>query len=121
MLIEHRSRICLEMDVDVNLMVPGEPGPTIDLVRALVGQALVEMPEGGDLTLTAIETPRGIELEIADTGSDVENRSKSRPMVAAAIGATLQWQNCPQGGASVTVVFPHRHGDQQSDRRPMAA
>ena len=121
MLIEHQASICLEMDVDVDLPVPANTARTCDLIRALVGQSLVEMPEGGDLTITALETTHGVELEIADTGCDVGARSQSRPMAAGAIEASLHWKNCPQGGASVTVVFPPKNGDQQSLRRPMAA
>jgi hypothetical protein len=80
------------------------------LVRTLVDQALSEMPEGGDLTITACETAQGVELEFADTGGDIENRAKRLPLVAAAIGAQLVWRNCPQGGGAVTVTFPRQDG-----------
>lgn len=114
MLIEHQAAICLELDIDVQLDVPADSARTCDLIRSLVGQSLREMSGGGDLTIIAVQTVQGVELEIADTGCDAESRAQSRPMAAAAIGASMQWQNCPQGGASVTVMFPPPQSDQQT-------
>lgn len=121
MLIEHPAAICLEMDIDTEIPVPADPQHTCDLVRSLVGQSLREMTVDGDLTITAIETDRGLELEIADTGNDAADRSRSRPMAAAAIGAQLNWQDCPQGGSSVTVVFSPPQSNQQSIGKRRAA
>lgn len=121
LLIEHQAAICLELDINVELDVPADPARTCDLIRSLVGQSLSEMSAGGDLTITAVQTDQGVELEIADTGGDADGRAQSRPMAAAAIGASIQWQNCPQGGASVTILFPPPMEDQQSVRRSKAA
>jgi len=76
----------------------------------LVSQSLSEMPEGGDLTITACETAQGLELELADTGCDIENRVQRTPIAAAAMGVELVWQNCPQGGAAVTMTFHRQSG-----------
>ena len=116
LLIQHAGPVCLELDIDTSLDVPADPARTVLLVRTLVDQALSEMPEGGDLTITACETDAGVELEFADTGGDVSGRAKRLPLVAAAIGAQLVWHNCPQGGGAVTVTFPR-----QGDIRRMAA
>jgi len=110
LLIEHSTPICLELDIDTSLDVPADPARTVELVRTLTRQALAEMPEGGDLNITACETPRGLELEMADTGTDIQHRAKRLPLAAAAIGAHVVWQNCPQGGAAVTVTFPGQSG-----------
>ena len=72
LLIEHSAPICLELDIDTSLDVPEDPVVTAQLLQTLVGQALAEMPGGGDLTISACETSRGVELELADTGCDVE-------------------------------------------------
>lgn len=109
MLIQHEVPICLELDIDTSMGVPEEVSKTVDLLQALVNQALEEMPSGGDLNVTAFDSPTGIELEIADTGCDIEQREKRLPLVAASIGASLAWQNCPQGGGAVTIKFPSRH------------
>ena len=108
LLIEHEAGICLELDIDTSFGVPADSERMVDLLQALVNQALAEMPEGGDLTITACETAQGLELELADTGCDIENRLQSTPIAAAAMGLELVWQNCPQGGVAVTLTF-HRH------------
>lgn len=113
MLIQHAAAVCLELDIDVELKVPADPQRMVDLVRSLTSQALAEMSHGGDLTITACDTGSGIELEFADTGRDVTVRAQSRPLAAAAIGASLAWQNCPQGGGSVTVSIPVAASGQQ--------
>ncbi len=110
LLIEHTSAVCLEVDIDTDLGVPADAEKTVDLIRALVNQSLDEMVDGGDLTVTACETPTGVELELADTGCPIEARATRLPLAAAAIGATVQWQNCPQGGAAATIFFRRSSG-----------
>lgn len=106
LLIQHEAPVCLELDIPTTLEIPADPKQTAELVRTLVVQALAEMGGAGDLLITACDTPRGVELELADSGCDINARAKSLPMVAGAIGAQLSWQNCPQGGAAVTITFP---------------
>lgn len=114
LLIEHESPICLELDIDTSLDVPADASKTVDLLKVLVAQSLLEMPKGGDLTVMACDTATGVELEIADTGCDVSEREQRLPMVAAAIGASVEWQNCPQGGAAVTVKFQPQAGSRRA-------
>jgi hypothetical protein len=108
LLVQHAAPVCMELDIDLEMGIPADPSQTAELIRMLVMQSLAEMPNGGDLTITACETDRGIELEFADNGCDVKDRSQSLPLIAAAIGAQLNWQNCPQGGGAVTVTFRRR-------------
>jgi len=115
MLIPHAMPICLELDIDTDIPVPDDVNKVVSLLESLVSQSLEEMPDGGDLTVTAVSSHDGIELELADTGCDVEQRSRRLPMVAAAIGAALSWQNCPQGGGAVTIRFPSTHYQQHRD------
>ncbi|MDA8697136.1 ATPase [Rhodopirellula sp.] len=107
-LIQQETPICLELDIDTMIEVPADAEKIVSLLESLVSQSLDEMPDGGDLTITAVESQDGLELELADTGCDVENRSRRLPMIAAAIGAGLSWQNCPQGGGAVTIRFPRK-------------
>jgi hypothetical protein len=110
LLIQHESPVCLELDIDTSLDVPGDASKTVELLKTLVSQSLSEMPEGGDLMVTACQTATGLELELADTGCDVNDREKRLPMAAASIGASVTWQNCPQGGGAVTIKFPPQEG-----------
>ncbi|MCO8120824.1 ATPase [Stieleria sp. TO1_6] len=106
LLIQHPSPVCLEMDIDAHLPIPCDSRRAADLIMALSRQALDAMPDGGDLSIMACQTEHGIELEIADSGSDVQTRERHLPIAAAAVNAELQWQNCPQGGVAVTILFP---------------
>ncbi len=110
LLIEHAGAVCLEVDIDNALGIPADPTTTVDLIRALVKQSLAQMPDRGELTITGCETAHGVELELADTGERVESRPTSLPMAAAAIGAQVTWQNCPQGGAAATIIFARQSG-----------
>ena len=116
LLIRHQAPVCLELDIDLELPVPCDKQRTADLITVLSQQALKSMPDGGDLMITACETATGIELEIADSGMDASNRERHLPIAAAAINAHLTWQNCPQGGVAVTILFPA-----QSSSNRMAA
>ena len=106
LLIRHQAPVCLELDIDVAMPIPCDQQRTADLITALSKQALEAMPDGGDLMITGFEGANGIELEIADSGIDSANRERHLPIAAAAINADLQWQNCPQGGVAVTILFP---------------
>jgi hypothetical protein len=106
LLREHPAPVCFELNVPIDLMTTADRSRLSDLVGSLVRSSLTQMPEGGELTVTGCMTANGVELEIADTGSDVESRSHQLSLAAAALGCKPQWQNCPQGGAAVTIVLP---------------
>ncbi|PAY19420.1 MULTISPECIES: ATPase [Pirellulaceae] len=106
LLIQHQAPVCLELDIDLEIPIPCDHQRTADLITALSKQALEAMPDGGDLMITACQSESGLELEIADSGTDATKRERHLPIAAAAINAELQWQNCPQGGVAVTIVFP---------------
>lgn len=117
LLIQHPGPVCLELDIDGELPIPCNKSRTADLIAALTQQALAAMPDGGDLMITACESANGIELEIADSGDDVDRRERHLPISAAAVQADLEWRNCPQGGVAVTILFPPT----QTSRNRLAA
>jgi len=106
LLREHPAPICFELDMPVDLMTTADRTRLGELVTSLVRDSLEQMPDGGELTVTGCQTAHGVELEIADTGSDVESRGSRLSLAAASLGCKPQWQNCPQGGAAVTLVLP---------------
>lgn len=103
---EHHGRVDLDVEVDGDISIPCDRRWTAALVESLVRASLHEMPDDGELFVTACRCGDRVELEIADNGPEVESRFRWRPLVAAKIGATLLWQDCPQGGTAVTVKFP---------------
>ncbi len=117
LLLGHSAPIALEMDIDVEIMNPVDAASLTGLLTNLMQQSIDEMPTGGDLTITACQTARGLELEIADTGDSAENRRRTLPMITAALSADVSWQNCPQGGAAVTIVLPNKAAGAASRRR----
>lgn len=103
LLAHHPTEIGCDFDLDPQIIVRQMPDKIRDLVHALVRQSLQEMDGGGELTITAWSDGERVELEIADTGRSVAQRPTRLPLVAAVVGARLHWQDCPQGGAAVTV------------------
>jgi two-component system sensor histidine kinase HydH len=101
------------------------------LRRALVHltlNALEAMPHGGELVVTSYSGPRGVELEIADSGAGLSAEARRRGFepffttkgasaglglavvqrVLALHGGDVVASNCPEGGAAFTLRFPQR-------------
>ncbi|MEM9643496.1 MAG: ATPase [Planctomycetota bacterium] len=106
MLMSHPAPICLEVDIDPDIPIPASVESTTAVIRSMTKQILAELDQGGDLLITGCKTESSIELELADDGPAIENRARSVPIAVAEAGADLKWQDCPQGGAAVTVSFP---------------
>ena len=83
--------------------------------------ALQAMPEGGELLITAVSGPNGLELEVADSGPGlidpsalIDTRQPSSGDLgtvqnfAACHGGRLTACNCPEGGAAFTLQLPAR-------------
>lgn len=119
----------IEIQIDVP---PGTlASADCDLLRRalvnLVHNATRAMPKGGELTITAWQSERGLELEVADSGPGIDRRSRKRsyessirnhradqsglPVVdriAQSHGGDVTVANCPQGGAAFTMRIPQR-------------
>ena len=97
----------INVDCDEDHRLNCDSGLAELLIESVVRSAVREMPGGGELSIASVRCDDGrIEIEVADTGSDVQTRFQSRPLVAAKLNAELRWQNCPQGGGAVTIAFP---------------
>jgi len=98
----------VEVDVPEDIGIPTAIRPLRELVSALTQQATREIRAGGDLTFIGWESEDVCELEIADSGCSIAERSCTTPSATGLSGAELQWQDCPQGGAAVTLRFSRR-------------
>ena len=83
-----------------------------DLVRSLVCESLECLPDGGEISLTACRSGDGWDLEVADSGPDMEERPCHPRWAAAKLGVRLQWMNCPQGGCAVVAHFTEQKAQQ---------
>ena len=100
------SGLRLELDIPQALCFPADPTSLVQLVYSLVGSAASNLEEDGEITVTAWEAGEALEIEVADNGPAIQSRPRFIPLAVARLGAELVWQNCPQGGAAVTVVVP---------------
>lgn len=115
----------LEIDIPEDLYCRLPSAPFQELVECLVGGMLRRLQYDQDsqqtltlpreISISAWQTGHSIELEVASNQGDLEEMPPSLPMIAAALGVPLCWQNCPQGGVAVTAVLP------QSEMRREAA
>ncbi len=120
--------------IDVDIDVP--PNTLLTADREMIRRALLNlilnsidaMPDGGEIVITSYDTPRGVELEVADSGPGLSDEDKRRAFepfystkqdgtglglaivyhVAEAHGGTVTAMNCPEGGAAFTIKIPRR-------------
>jgi signal transduction histidine kinase len=122
------QHIRLTIDADPRLRVLADSDLLRRAVLNLVLNALDAMPQGGELVITALETSRGCELEVADSGPGIDDQHSERIFepfyttksdgtglglaivfqIVQAHGGHIEAHNCPEGGAAFTIVIP-RH------------
>jgi signal transduction histidine kinase len=118
--------IATHIDADPHAQLIADP----DLLRRalvnLVLNALDVMPRGGELVMTACQTRRGLEIEVADSGPGITEGDLPRlfepffttkgtgtglglaivERIASAHGGIVYAANCPEGGAAFTLCLP---------------
>lgn len=123
--------------IHINVDAPLELRATADadmLRRALLNlvlNAVDAMPHGGQLQVTACQTPLGCEIEVADSGPGLPADALARlfepffttksngtglglaivERIAEAHGGQVLAANCPTGGAAFTLCLPHHPTD----------
>jgi signal transduction histidine kinase len=122
------QNITTDLDVPAGLSVLADRDMLRRALLNLILNALDVMPDGGELTITALATRHGVELEVADSGPGIVQSRESRlfepfyttksggtglgltivERIAAAHGGDVNACNCPQGGAAFTIRIPFR-------------
>lgn len=87
---------------DVDLVCPSDVEVTLERMLSL---AAARTPLGGEIDVTIVNSPKTIEIEVADSGQD-----EPRPALAVlsqidAPGRRVKCQPCPQGGMAITLVL----------------
>ena len=120
--------ITLDIDVPPNHETYADRDMLRRAILNLMLNALDAMPEGGDLVITSVETPQGMDLEIADSGPGLSDEIRRRAFepfystkssgtglglaivdhIVARHGGSISALNCHEGGAAFTLTIPHR-------------
>lgn len=123
------QNIRTSVDCEANLMASVDRDMLRRSLLNLVLNAVDALPAGGELVITACLTPAGLELEVADSGPGVPAPLAERlfepffttkaggtglglaivERIAAAHGGRVNVQNCPEGGAAFTLIFPQQY------------
>jgi signal transduction histidine kinase len=118
--------IATHIDADPHALVLADPDMLRRAIVNLVLNALDVMPGGGELVMTACQTSRGLEIEVADSGPGITAGTLPRlfepffttkgagtglglaivERIAAAHGGIVYAANCPEGGAAFTLCLP---------------
>ncbi|MGI8980756.1 MAG: sensor histidine kinase [Pirellulaceae bacterium] len=120
--------IVTHIDVDPEALIIADPDMLRRAIVNLVLNALDVMPGGGELVMTACQTRRGLEIEVADSGPGITVGALPRlfepffttkgagtglglaivERIAAAHGGIVYAANCPEGGAAFTLCLPNK-------------
>ena len=118
--------ISLEVDIPHAHHIVADREMLRRAILNLMLNALDAMPEGGELTVTSVDGEQMFELEIADSGPGFSEKALMRAFepfyttksggtglglaivyrIAEVHGGRLVAQNCPDGGAALTIQIP---------------
>jgi signal transduction histidine kinase len=116
----------LRLDIPGDIVVLADSGMIRRALFNLALNALDAMPHGGDLTITAGKWDDSIEIEVADSGPGIDDRSlislfepffttksggtglglATVQRAAECHGGSVTAMNCPDGGAAFTIRLP---------------
>ena len=121
-----RQGVQFEVDAPPYTMLQGDREQFRTVLQLLLAQTLEVTSRGSDLVITACSDEHGVEVEVADSGTGIAHlfaqpasafavglagQKKARnasdlSRLIAALGGDIRVQDCPDGGAAITVHFP---------------
>ena len=116
------------VDVPVGQRVSADRDMLRRAILNLFLNALDAMPDGGEVVVTSHAGPRGLEIEVADSGPGLSEQVRRRAFepffttkshgtglglaiverIAEVHGGRILAANCPEGGAAFTLHIPSR-------------
>lgn len=108
-----RPPVRVTLDVASGRQSPVDVGSLRDAIRQLLDAACeaaeAAPPRLREVVVTCVDTGRGLEIEVADSGGGpvCEAVATAREAVSR-LGGSLASAACPEGGVAVTLCLPHR-------------
>lgn len=122
------------VNVAGSLLVSADREALRRAVLNLVLNAVDAMPEGGTITITAVQLRDAVEIEIADDGPGLSEEAKRRAFepffttksngiglglaivyrLVESHGGEVSARNCPEGGAAFTIRLPRRAAQEKA-------
>jgi signal transduction histidine kinase len=116
------------VDIPVGQRVSADRDMIRRAILNLFLNALDVMPDGGEVVITSHAGPRGLEIEVADSGPGLSEQVRRRAFepffttkshgtglglaiverIAEVHGGRIHAANCPEGGAAFTLQIPSR-------------
>lgn len=93
------------LDVPQRHAVRADPAVFRRVLESLLANAVESAGADGEVVVTSVEYADAIELEVADSGSELASRSTSRPFDPG-LGGRIDAIDCPEGGAAFTIHLP---------------
>ncbi len=124
-----RQAVKMVVDIPNDCLISADRNMLGRAVLNLALNALDSMPDGGTLSVIAVNGPQGVELEIADSGPGLPDDARTRAFEpffttkggSAGLGLAIVCRiaeahrgqviaaNCPEGGAAFTICIPREH------------
>jgi signal transduction histidine kinase len=118
--------VLFEIDAPPYTLLQGDRQQFRTVLQCLLLQTLEVTPRGSELVITAYADEHGVEVEVADSGTGIAHlfaspdsmftvgrtgQTKARHaaelrQLIAALGGDIHVQDCPDGGAAITLHFP---------------
>ncbi len=123
--VDRRHRHLPAVTISLDVMASWAPDVDAEALRASLTHLVAAACEAAagpapasdgpclrEVVITAVDTPRGLEIEVANSGAGPDSLAQvgltAARSFAQHMGGSLDVTACPEGGAAVTLGFPSR-------------